>query len=88
MLKYLFVFTVNLVSVGKFKEALENLMRYSQKETGCLLFEYNVYENQFFILEIWETELDFQNHQRSKNLEDFRKQIAHLLLKERDKYVL
>lgn len=88
MLKYLFVFTIKKMSVENFRFELEKIISFSKEENGCLLFEYILYENQFFIFEIWENEQNFQKHLTSKELKQFRLNIKDFLLKEREKFVL
>jgi quinol monooxygenase YgiN len=88
VLKILFEFTIKPGNEKHFLEELALFKEKCQQKKGCLFYNYLQHQNQFFLIEIWESEEDFNAHQNSDNLQEFRKKVVDLLLCPRVKYVL
>jgi len=59
-----------------------HLMQQSQHEKGCII--YNIHESltnvgEFMLYSVWESQADFENHNASEPMQEFKKQLSKKL---------
>ena len=88
---------LHIVALFQFKESdlmdalelLKKLVFETRKEEGCLqydLIEDNTNEGVFFIIELWESEEHYHQHNGTDHLMNFRNQSASMLEKSAQVY--